>query len=242
MMSWKNRVWIVLLAGLLLGGSLWPALPAFSQSRYTMTALLRSTRDEGIMQAFHLMKGGRGEASLQRIVSKPMRVIFKDMRTLHKSLKNYDALSWISSHGEQVIFINDKHRNAPPEALAAMIAHEALHDDEFNSLTEEVASWRHEAEVWIELKARNPQLAQSDHPLVVRLNTIESHYKNNTLDGFVRGLAGYQGLPETSPGFDAQVADGPQAPQHGHAHPSSASAVTAPPHSNHPAPTQAAAR
>lgn len=183
--------------------------PAFSQTHYTMNAFLRCTRDDAIMRAFNLMSDGHGESSLERIVNRPMRVIFKDMSTLHKSLKNYDALSWISNQGEEVIFINEKHRGAPPEALAALISHEAMHDDEYNSLSEEVQSWTHEATVWMEQKSKNPALAQippGKSPLVDRENKIEAEYKKGTLEKFVRSSPGYQKLPESSPGFNVSTA------------------------------------
>jgi hypothetical protein len=201
---------ILSLSGALILALLLPVFPAFSQdgsaARHSLPILLRSTRDEGILHAFRQMENSQGEASLSKIVNKPMRVIFKDMKTLNKSLKNYDALSWISYQGEQVIFINEKHRNAPPEALAAMIAHEAMHDDEFNSVNEEVAGWTFEAQVWIEMKARNPQLTlipPGTSALVDRENKIEDQYRQGNLAAFVRGNPGYHGLPETSPGFIA---------------------------------------
>ena len=192
--------------GVLLFALVADEFPAFSQTHYSMTAFLRCTRDEAIMKAFALMQQGGGEASLTRIVNKPMRVIFKDMKTINKTLKNYDALSWLSNQGEQVIFVNEKHRTAPPEALAALISHEAMHDDEFNSLSEEIQSWQHEAEVWMEMKAKNPELAKiptGSCALVDRENRIETEYRKHTLDNFVRNSPGYQGLPEESPGFGA---------------------------------------
>ena len=201
---------VITLAGLL--GTMLVGLvnpPAFSQTHYTMNAYLRCTRDDTIMKAFTLMGSGRGETSLDRIVNKPMRVIFKDLKTMHKALKNYDALSWISNQGEEVIFINEKHRNAPPEALAALIAHEAMHDDEYNSLSEEVHSWKHEAVVWMELKAKNPSLAKIQpgaDALVDRENRIESEFLKGHLEQFVRTSPGYQQLPETSPGFTTTTA------------------------------------
>jgi hypothetical protein len=183
--------------------------PAFSQTRYSLTALLHCTREESIMKAFQLMTEGPAESSLRQIVSKPVRVVFKDMRILNKSLKNYDALSWMSNQGEQVIFVNEKHRQAPPEALAALIAHEAMHDDAQNSLNEEIESWRFEATVWMALKAKNPELAklaEGAHPLVDRENRLEKELKAGTLEAFVRSSPGYKGLPETSPGFGERKA------------------------------------
>lgn len=183
--------------------------PAFSQTHYSMTAFVKCTRDVPILKAFELMQEGAGETSLSRIVKKPMRVIFKDMSTIHKALRNYDALSWMSAQGEQVIFVNEKHRDAPPEALAALIAHEAMHDDAFNSVSEEIQSWRHEAIVWMEMKARHPELSDIQpglYPLVDRENKLESEYRKNSLDAFVRNSPSYQGLPESSPGFNAKSA------------------------------------
>jgi hypothetical protein len=198
---------VAVILGVMLTGTVSP--PAFSQTHYTMNAFLRCTRDDSIMKAFHLMSDGHGESSLERIMNRPMRVIFKDMTTLHKSLKNYDALSWISNQGEEIIFINEKHRNAPPEALAALISHEAMHDDEYNSLNEEVQSWQHEAEVWREMKAKNPSLAKipsGQIPLVDRENRIESEARKGTLEKFVRSSPGYRKLPESSPGFTVTTA------------------------------------
>jgi len=200
---------VAAILGVMLLGAVDP--PAFSQTHYTMNAFLRCTRDDSIMKAFNLMSDGHGESSLDRIVNRPMRVIFKDMATLHKTLKNYDALSWISNQGEEIIFINDKHRNAPPEALAALIAHEAMHDDEYNSLNEEVQSWQHEAVVWMEMKSKNPSLGKipaGQSPLVDRENRIESEYQKGTLEKFVRSSPGYRKLPESSPGFTLTTATG----------------------------------
>jgi hypothetical protein len=170
-----------------------------------MVSLLRCTRDQAILQAFDHMVGSSGETSLDLIVQKPVRVFFKDLGTLNKKVRNFDALSWLSTDGQQVIFINEKHRGAPPEALASLIAHEAMHDDLENSLREEIAGWDKEAEVWMEMKTENPQLASipvGQYPLVDRLNRIEEEKKKGVLDSFVRNNPGYKGLAETSPGFN----------------------------------------
>lgn len=201
--QWFYGVMLTLM-GLGVWGSFYLS-PAFAQTRYSMTTLLRCTHEGAIMQAFYLMRDSQGERSLDRIIHKPIRVVFKDMNTLNKSLKNYDALSWLSNNGEQVIFVNEKHRNAPPEALAALISHEAMHDDAFNSLTEESQSWHFESKVWQELKAKNPTLSNIPagiYPLVDRENRLEKEARQGTLDQFVRTSPGYKGLPEVSPGFE----------------------------------------
>jgi hypothetical protein len=206
-LSSLQRVYSVLAFFLFLG--LGVDVPAFSQTHYTMTSFLRCTRENAIMKAFYLMKECQGERSLRQIVHKPIRVVFKNMAEINKSLKNYDALSWMSNRGEHVIFVNEKHRSAPPEALAALLSHEAMHDDEFNSLNEEVESWKFEAEVWMELKAKNPTLPQIPkgiNALVDRENRLENELRQGTLEKFVRSSPGYKGLPEDSPGFGQQQA------------------------------------
>lgn len=202
--AWKQALFPLQLLFLIAICVLFTQPLAFSQSKYPLVTLLRCTRDQSILEAFDRMVGSPGEPSLQIIVDKPVRVFFKDLGSLSKRVKNYDALSWLSAQGEQVIFINEKHRNAPPEALAAIIAHEAMHNDVDNSIQEEIAGWKKELEVWQQLKHNNPNLASipdGQYPLVDRLNRIEVEYKAGRLDNFLRNNPGYSGLPEHSPGF-----------------------------------------
>lgn len=44
-----------------------------------------------------------------------------------------------------------KHSTPPAIALAALLSHEAIHQDEYNSLSEETYAWTMEAAVWSEL-------------------------------------------------------------------------------------------
>ena len=197
---------IILLTALVLAFGMLslPYDSAYSQNKYTLGTLLHSTHDEAILQAFDLMQNNRAEGALDIIVKRRTRVFFKNLREISKQVKNYDALSWISPQGEWVIFVNKKHKNAPPEALAAVIAHEAIHNDPQNSLKEEIVAWHHEARVWQDFKKQNPELATLDpenYPLVERLNTIEAAYSNGTLTELVSENQGYTNLPESSPGF-----------------------------------------
>jgi hypothetical protein len=184
--------------------------------RYQLSALLRCTRDSSILEAFYLLPGTSGEPMLDRIARRPVRVFFKDLSQIDKRVRNFDALSWLSGDGQQLVFINEKHRNAPPAALAAIISHEVLHDDVMNSMNEEIAGWTQEALVWSEMKARHPELSQippGQYPLVDRLNQIESAYHVGSLTQMVRTNPGYTGLPETSPGFSARSAQNVSVPK-----------------------------
>ncbi len=180
--------------------------PAYSQNnKYPLSTFISSTRDQAILDALYELVDTPAEGSLKEITGTPVRVFFKNLNEFNRALKNYDALSWLSPDGQHVIFINMKHKNAPKEALAAIIAHEVLHNDPDNSVQEEITGWTQEAIIWQVMKQRNPALARiptNQYPLVDRLNRIESEYKKGTLSQLVRGNPGYQGLPETSPGFD----------------------------------------
>lgn len=200
-----KKVAAIALASLLLGGLLSVGLPGFSQSKFSVASFYNCTREESIVKAFELMAESSGEQSLSVIINTPIRVIFKDLATLDKRVKNYDALSYMTANGHLMIYINQKHANAPVAAIAAILSHEAMHHDAHNSLAEEIAGWTQEARLWREMKQRNPQLStirKGQYPLVDRLNVLETHYQNGTMTAFVREQAGYKGLPETSPGFE----------------------------------------
>ena len=53
------------------------------------------------------------------------------------------------------------------------MAHEALHQDDFNSLNEETYAWTLEAAVWTQLSDDNPELEKISHPLVERESVIK---------------------------------------------------------------------
>ncbi len=165
---------------------------------------MQSTHDQAVLDAFGQMQKNSAEGALDTIVTRKTRVFFKDLREINRRVKDYDALSWISPRGEWVIFINKKHKSAPPEAIAAVIAHEAVHNDPYNSMNEEIVAWHQEAKVWMELKIQNPQLDSIPsglYPLVDRLNELEKAYTGRTLEQLVRDNKGYIGLSDTSPGF-----------------------------------------
>ncbi len=173
-------------------------------THYTAANFAGSSTDETLQKAFELMETGLAQNSLTIIIEKPAHVTFQNMRKLSPGLANYDALSWLGNAGEYRIYVNEKHRKAPPQALAAMLSHEAMHNDSYNSMTEEIAGWRRESLVWDQMKARYPELSlipPGKFPLVDRENAIEAQAHMGNLVGMVRGNPGYAGLPETSPGF-----------------------------------------
>lgn len=169
------------------------------------------SNDEVILVALDMMKNTNADFSRRAIMGynlteKPIKVQFKDLSAIKEDYRNFDALGW-KKKNVLYIYINPKHSDAPPAALAALLAHEALHQDEFNSLAEETYAWTMEAAVWTEMLEIYPEQNDRQHPLLQRENTLKQLFKkggytNKYIKKTVYANKGYQNLPQTSPGFE----------------------------------------
>ena len=167
--------------------------------------------DEVILVALDMMKNTTADFSRRALIGynltdKPVKVQFKDLSQIKEDYQNFDALGW-KKKNQLYIFINPRHADAPPAALAALLAHEALHQDEYNSLAEETYAWTMEAAVWSELLEIYPEQNDRHHPLLQRENTLRQLFKKGGYtDRYIRKTVyankGYQNLPQTSPGFE----------------------------------------
>lgn len=174
-------------------------------------AYKKVTDEDKLIYSIELLSKTCGKFSQKAILGsnlsdKPIKVQFRNLSELSAQHASFDALGWKKS-GKLYIFINDKHKDAPPIALASLLAHEAIHQDEYNSLNEETYAWTLEANVWYELSKQFPKEAASFHPLVVRENTLkELLIKGNFSDKYIRKSVysnpGYSNLSERSPGFE----------------------------------------
>ena len=113
------------------------------------------TKEQLIMVALDMLKGTDGDFSRKAILGYnlsgyPIKIQYKDLASVNKAYANFDAVGW-KRKKKLFIYINPKHQYAPPAALAALLAHEALHQDEYNSLSEETYAWTMEAVVWTDL-------------------------------------------------------------------------------------------
>lgn len=168
-------------------------------------------------QIFHvaldMMKGTSADFSRKAILGynltqKPIKIEFKDLSELNESYSSFDAVGW-KKKNRLYIFINPKHETAPPAALAALLAHEALHQDEYNSLSEETYAWTMEANVWCEMLKQYPESNNLESALVTRENVLKQllekgAYTNKYIKKTVYANDGYKNLPLTSPGFNGQ--------------------------------------
>jgi len=169
------------------------------------------TLSQNIIRAVELLKDTTASYSRNAILGKnltnrPIKIEFLNLATINPIYTNFDALGWKKKR-DLYIYINEKHKDAPIEALSAILAHEAIHQDEFNSLNEETYAWTLEAAVWTQLTDENPQLEKISHPLVERENVIKQlfvrgDYTSKYIHKFVVTNEGYQNLPERSYGFE----------------------------------------
>ena len=167
--------------------------------------------DEVILVALDMMKNTTADFSRRALIGynltdRPVKIQFKDLSQIKEDYQNFDALGW-KKKNQLYIFINPRHADAPPAALAALLAHEALHQDEYNSLAEETYAWTMEAAVWSELLEIYPEQNDRQHPLLQRENTLKQLFKKGGYtDRYIRKTVyankGYQNLPQTSPGFE----------------------------------------
>ena len=171
-----------------------------------------AAKDEVFCVALDILTGTNGEYSQKAILGdnlsgKTMKIQFKDLGTINKDFDTFDALGW-KKGSRLYIFINEKHEHSPAVAIAALLSHEALHQDEYNSLAEETYAWTMEAAVWTELQEKYPGFNHEMDSLVLRENTLEKMFeKGNYTDKYIKKTVysnpSYQNLPESSPGFEA---------------------------------------
>ena len=153
-------------------------------SKYTqeyINSISEEYKDVSNQQIFHvaldMLKDTSGEFSRKallgyNVTQMPVKVMFKDLSEINEAYATFDAVGW-KKKGHLYVYINPKHEYAPPGAIAALLAHEALHQDEYNSLSEETYAWTMEAFVWNDILKLYPESNQEQYPLVVRENTLK---------------------------------------------------------------------
>ncbi len=226
-MNWKKLLSVVLITQMCASAPVFAfslskkeeiIIPKNFPAKYTAEYVERITpeykeigKDFIFYVALDMLKGTNGEFSRKAILGnnlsqKPVKIEFKDLGLINPAYAAFDALGW--KKGKNLyIYINPRHKDAPPGAIAALLAHEALHQDEYNSLAEETYAWTMEAAVWCEILNSYPESDENLHPLVIRENTLKKlfekgNYTNKYIKKTVHANEGYKNLPSTSPGFE----------------------------------------
>ncbi len=167
--------------------------------------------DEQIIKALEILKDTKCDNNFSynaimgnNLSKKPMIIEFYDLSSLNEAYKNYDGMGYMNNNNIY-IYINNKHKNANPAALAALIAGRCVHQDTEDSLAEEVYSWTLEATIWKELYEK--YLLDDSGELVKREETLRQLLEkgNNTnkyIKRYILESPAYKGFPTYSPGFN----------------------------------------
>ncbi len=176
------------------------------------TEYKKIANDEVIFVALDMMKGTSADFSRKAILGynltqNPIKISFKNLSEINEAYASFDAVGW-KKKNKLFIYINPKHESAPPAALAALLAHEALHQDEYNSLSEETYAWTMEAVVWNEMLKKYPESNDLESALVARENVLKQLLEKGAFtDKYIKKTVysnpGYKNLPLTSPGYNA---------------------------------------
>ena len=102
---------------------------------------------------------------------KPIIIQFKNLSEFNDVYKDFDALGW-KAKDRLYIFVNNNHKDAPYEALVALIAGRTYNLDEKDSINEEIYCWASEAYAWEYFIRKNPKLKEDKNSLVERENEI----------------------------------------------------------------------
>lgn len=111
--------------------------------------------------------------------NKVVKVVFYELSMLSYEYKDHYAAASTDNFGDNYILINSKYKNSPPEALAALIAHEATHKLEKATFQEELLATTNEAIQWGKCLQLNPSLKNLDETqylLIKRLNGLSKAY------------------------------------------------------------------
>ena len=168
------------------------------------------TSDEKILSAVKLLKDTHAIASYKRILgknptSKAMRIEFKDLAKIDSIYENFAGLVRMKN-GRIYIYVNKEHKDAPNEALAALLAGLSVHCDSIDSVNEQIFAWSLEGNLWDYFLYENPGLELFENKLVKRENAIRKLYIASPLDvnyiiRLVRMSDAYNKLEIDSPGY-----------------------------------------
>lgn len=140
--------------------------------------------DSRIILALQVLKSTESSDTLESLFTRDKKgnytkIIFYDLGMISYEYKKHYAMACKDNFGENYIIISTKYRNAPKEALAALIAHEAAHRLEKATLDEEVSATLAEVKQWNKSLAVNSALKDSDNELVKRLNNLCELYNKD---------------------------------------------------------------
>ena len=142
------------------------------------------SRDCDIKNALVLLERVGANEVFQNLEENGVKIVFYDLSQVSYSYMNHFAINTVDSFGNRYILVNSKYKNASPEEIACIIAHESFHKLKVATIEEETLATQKEAMYWSLLKKHNKEYAPS--ALLSRLDNLvqldrDSNANNNLI-------------------------------------------------------------
>jgi len=141
------------------------------------------TRDNDIKCALELLECVGAQEVFDNLEENTVKIAFYDLSQISYNYGNHFAINSEDSMGNRYILVNSKYRNASPEEIACIIAHESFHKLKVATLEEETLATEKEAHYWGILKDEDKDYEYS--PLLARLDGLvelsDASDENNNL-------------------------------------------------------------
>ena len=122
------------------------SVPAFAS--YTDTF----TRDVNIKAALEVLASYGAKEVFDNLEENSVKISFYDLSQICFAYGKHYAVNSVDTMGNRYILVNSKFKNASPEEIACIIAHESFHKLAVATLEEETLATQKEAFYWSVLK------------------------------------------------------------------------------------------
>ena len=130
------------------------------------------TRDTNIKNALVLLEQVGATEVFENLEENSVKIVFYDLSNISYSYMKHFAVNSVDSFGNRYILINSKFKNASPEELACIIAHESFHKLKVATYEEEYLATQKEAYYWGLLKDKTKTYNNSE--LLSRLDNLSN--------------------------------------------------------------------
>ena len=128
------------------------------------------TSDVRIKNALVMLENAGANEVFENLEENSVKIVFYDLSQIAYSYNRHFAVNSVDSFGNRYILIHSKYRNASPEELACIIAHESFHKLKVATYEEEYTATQKEAHYWGLLKDKNKTYVNSE--LLTRLENL----------------------------------------------------------------------
>ena len=128
------------------------------------------TQDVEVKSALSVLDKAGAHEVFRNLDQNAVKIMFYDLSQVSFSYMNHFAINSVDSFGNRFILINTKYKNASPEEIACLIAHESFHKSKVATLEEETLATTKEAKYWSMLK--NPEKVYRQSALLSRLDNL----------------------------------------------------------------------